>query len=735
VGESRVELLAEKVRGIMVELSGSDVPASARNTTFVELGFDSLFLTQLSTRLNRELKVKLKFRQLSEEFPAIDTLAKHLDTIVPKELLSAPAPAAVVSPARVAAMGASTAHGSSYAVQAAPSFQALASYQALPRVGPVGVPANDQQGNALERVFAQQLQIMAQQLSMLSGAPLAAPTQASLPLQVLPLAPIAPPPAVAEPAAAEPRAPDAPVLAATPEVDPSAPAPKPFGAQARIERNDRSAFNPRQQRHLEQLIARYSEKTRGSKAYTQQHRSHLADPRAVSGFHPKIKEMTYSIVAKRSAGSRIWDIDGNEYIDMLNGYGSCFFGHAAPFVVEALQKQVVDGFEIGPQNYMAGEVAERFCRMVGHDRAAFCNTGSEAVLGAIRMARTITGKTKVVMFNGAYHGINDEVIVRGSATGKGLPAAAGIPGEHTSNIIMFDYGDPAALTAIEAQADEIAAVIVEPVQSRKPELQPRDFLHALRALTEKNEIALIVDEVVCGFRVAPGGAQEYFGIKADIATYGKVVGGGMPIGVIAGKREYMDALDGGHWQFGDASVPEVGVTYFAGTFVRHPLVLAAARASLIFLEREGPALQQGVNQRAAGLADGMNAFARSAGVPVWFGQFASVMKPHWSEEQTLPDLLFAHMRLRGVHIYDGRPCFLTITHGDAEVAQVLEAFKESIHELQAGGFFVHPERDKPTISAEPPVPGARLGRDQHGNPAWFMPDPARPGKYQLIAAS
>ncbi len=691
VSEARIELLGQKIWNITAELAGSDLPPAARTTSFVELGFDSLFLTQLSTRLNRELKVKLKFRQLSEEFPTIEALAKHLEPQVQLDAPSAPSP--VAAPVAVAAL---------------PSLPSL----------PV-TPANDVNTSSLERVFAQQLQIMASQLAMLGGAPVqAAPVAVPASAQRAPVAPLTLAAAAQPAAAAE---------------EPKAPA-KPFGAQARIERQDASNFTPRQQRHIEQLIAQYNEKTKGSKAYTQQHRAHLADPRAVSGFHPRLKEMTYSIVAKRSSGSRIWDVDGNEWIDMLNGYGSCFFGHAAPFITKALHEQVDAGFEIGPQNYQAGVVAEQFCRMTGHERAAFCNTGSEAVLGAIRMARTINGKQKVVMFNGAYHGINDEVIVRAGLKGQGLPAAAGIPREHTSNIIMFDYGDPAALAAIEAQADDIAAVIVEPVQSRRPELQPREFLHALRALTEKQEIALIIDEVVCGFRVAQGGAQEYFGIKADIATYGKVVGGGLSIGVIAGKRQYMDALDGGHWQFGDASVPEVGVTYFAGTFVRHPLALAAARASLTYLEQQGPDLQKRINARATELANAMNEFARQAGVPVWFGQFSSVMKPHWSEEQALPDLLFAHMRLRGIHIYDGRPCFLTIAHGDAEVAAVLDAFKEAIHDMQHGGFFVRPEQDKPAISADPPVPGARLGRDQHGNPAWFMPDPARPGKYQLIAA-
>jgi len=735
VTDSRLEQLVERVRTIMVDLSGSDLPASARSASFLDLGFDSLFLTQLSTRLNKELKVKLRFRQLTDEFPSIETLAKHLEPLVSKDALPPAQAVKPAAPAPVAAAAVAAPAISAPPPQLAPQPMAASPMLASPML------TTGAGSSVLERVFSQQLQVMARQLAMLSGQPMQALAQPPITIE-------ATQPAAQPQAQAQQMAP--PTLSTAPletevgglveaevakeEAAPAAPA-KPFGAQVRIEKRDSAELTPRQQRHLEQLIQRYNEKTKGSKAYTQKHRARLADPRAVSGFHPKIKEMIYSIVAARSNGSRIWDIDGNEFIDMLCGYGSCFFGHAAPYVVEALEKQVKNGFEIGPQHHLAGVVADLFCDMVGHDRAAFCNTGSEAVLGAIRMARTVTGKNKMVMFTGAYHGINDEVIVRGTPSGRSLPAAAGIPAPHTSEVIMLDYGDPAALDVIRAQADDIACVIVEPVQSRKPELQPKEFLQALRKLTEEEGIAYIVDEVVCGFRVAQGGAQEYFGIKADIATYGKVVGGGMPIGVIAGKREYMDALDGGYWQFGDASVPEAGVTYFAGTFVRHPLVLAAAKASLEFLKQQGPELQRGINARATHLADSMNTFAKQAGVPLWFGQFSSVMKGHWSVEQTLGDLPFAHMRLRGVHIYDGRPCFLTVAHTDADVEFVLDAFKESIHELQRGGFFVQPGEEKKAVSDEPPVPGARLGRDQHGNPAWFMPDPARPGKYQLIAAS
>ena len=147
-------------------------------------------------------------------------------------------------------------------------------------------------------------------------------------------------------------------------------------------------------------------------------------------------------------------------------------------------------------------------------------------------------------------------------------------------LMVLDYGRPESLELIRRHGHELAAVLVEPVQSRRLDLQPREFLHELRRITEETGTALVFDEVVTGFRIHPGGAQAHFNIRADVATYGKVVGGGLPIGIVAGKPRFLDALDGGQWRFGDASFPEVGVTFFAGTFVRHPIAIAVAKAVL-----------------------------------------------------------------------------------------------------------------------------------------------------------
>jgi glutamate-1-semialdehyde aminotransferase len=253
--------------------------------------------------------------------------------------------------------------------------------------------------------------------------------------------------------------------------------------------------------------------------------------------------------------------------------------------------------------------------MTGNERMTFCNTGSEAVIAALRVARTVTGRSKVVLFAGAYHGMFDEVLVKGLNTSRSsqtLPIAPGIPRENLGNIVVRSYGASESLDWIRKHAAELAAVLVEPVQSRHPNLQPRDFLQQLREVTRASGTALIFDEVVTGFRVHPAGCQGRFDIRADLATYGKVLAGGMPIGVLAGKAEFMDALDGGTWQFGDDSFPSVGVTFFAGTFVRHPLALAAAKAILQYLKGQGPQLQEHLSMRTADLVKALNGCSNKA---------------------------------------------------------------------------------------------------------------------------
>ncbi len=495
-----------------------------------------------------------------------------------------------------------------------------------------------------------------------------------------------------------------------------------------MERGPAGALTPAQRKHLDALIARYVRRTAESKRLTEASRPHLADPRSVAGFRRIWKEMVYPIVVDRSSGSKLWDVDGNEYIDLVCGFGPILLGHNPAIVREAIKSQLDQGIETGPQTPLAGKVAQLFCEMTGMERVAFCNTGSEAVLAAIRVARTVTGRDLIVMFSGAYHGIFDEVLVRAAKVdgiSRPIPLAPGIPSNMTDNILVLEYGSPAALDVVKARGHELAAVLVEPVQSRRPDLQPRDFVKRLRELTQASGTALILDEVVTGFRTHSGGIQALWEVRADLATYGKVVGGGLPIGLVAGCAKYMDALDGGMWCYGDDSFPEVGVTFFAGTFVRHPLALAAAHAVLTHLKSEGPELQRRLNLRTTQLVEALTRQVAALAAPFRITHFSSWLWLNLPAELPFASLLYPCMRARGVHLLEGRPVFITTAHSDADLERVVHGFRDSIIELQAGDFL-------PGGEEQPPVPGARRGRDLSGKQAWFVSDPKHPRKYLQV---
>ncbi len=632
--------LIDDLRGVFEDVSGLDLSQADPASLFVELGLDSLTLTQASIQVRKRFGVAVTFRQLLAQWRSLRLLADHLQ----------------------AALSAAQSHRP-------------ASAQSAPALAPYANAAPRAEG----------------------AAALALPASDS--------------------------------AAAAQRYDVK----KAFGAIARIHTQSHS-ITPRQRVRLDAFIRRYLQRTRNSRDYTTAHRGHLADPRVVNGFRPLTKEITYQIVIERSQGARLWDIDGNEYVDALCGFGMNLFGWQPDFVRQAVQRQLDAGYELGPQHPLAGEVAALVCELTGFDRAGLCNTGSEAVMAAVRMARTVTGRNTVVLFTGSYHGTFDEVVVRAGRGGKGIPAAPGIMAGMFGDVRVLDYGSDEALAFIRAHAHDLAAVLVEPVQSRRPDFQPREFLQQVRTITQAQGCCLIFDEVITGFRAHLGGTQALFDIRADLACYGKVIGGGFPIGVVAGRRDYMDALDGGAWQYADDSVPSVGVTYFAGTFVRHPLALAAAQASLLYLKAQGPALQEQLNQTTAALAAELNAFCRQQGAPLEIRTFASLWRVSWLQDHPLQDLLFAMMRSRGVHILDNFPCFLTTAHGAAELQLLSQAFRESVLELQESDFLpARPGAAGVFDAARPPRPGARLGRDMDGQPAWYVPHPDDPKRYLKIS--
>lgn len=674
--------LIEKLKEILENAAGIETTGVDPKSNFLEIGLDSLLLTQIALTLKKEFKLPITFRKLTEEYNSLDLLAEYLDANIEKD---SPAPSVIPTNKQ---MDVSQKENGSIN---------LASESPIDHI-------------------SRQIQLLAQQIAVLQNGESIKENTPSF-------------------ATSDSRIKVSLENDITPEE--AIELKKPFGATARIERQSQE-LSPRQRNYLNNLVARYNEKTQGSKAYTQAYRSCMADPRVVSGFRPNTKELVYQLVVKKSEGSYLWDIDGNKYIDMLNGFGSTMLGYQPDFIKEALRDQIDKGFETGPQHELAGEVSKLICEFTKHERVAFCNTGSEAVLGAMRVARTVTGKNLIVAFSGSYHGIMDEVLVRGTKKLKTFPAASGILSDNVQNMLILEYGTDESLSIIRNRADEIAAVLVEPVQSRRPEFQPIEFLKTLRSLTEEKSIALVFDEVITGFRMHPGGAQALFDIKADIATYGKVVGGGMPIGVIAGSRLYMDALDGGFWQYGDASIPEIGVTYFAGTFVRHPLTLSAAKAILLYMKEKGPKLQEDLNHKTQLFTSELQAICEKYKVPFFVVRFGSLWKIKFKEEYPYSELVFALMRKKGIHIWDGFPCFLVESHTKDDLDFVVQKFEDSIIELLDHDFIptteplkLHYPEETSKIFA-PPVPGALLGKDAEGNPAWFLPDDNIPGKYLQI---
>jgi iturin family lipopeptide synthetase A len=686
---SRLPYIESEVTAVMKHVSGRDLGAADVSATFFDLGFDSLLLTQASQALRQKFAVKLTFRQLMETLVSVSAIAGYLDEHLPADKFTGPP-----EPAKPSAPVGGQPKQANQAV-AKPTLREIKS-------GALAV-TNGAGDEFIDRVVKQQLALMNQQLDLLrasghdvesSEVPGSSDSVAQSSTAIAPaqkddlrgdqLSPFAVP-------------------------DKSKPAPdqpmRQFGPYKPLDRSPGGGLTPLQQEHLDNLITAYNARTPRSKAYAQKHRGHLADPRTVAGFRQAWKEMVYPIVVKHSHGARFWDLDGNEYIDVSMGFGTNLFGHNPQFLVKAMHNQLGHGVEVGPQSPLAGKVASLLCELSGQERAAFASSGSEAVLAAVRLARTVTGRTRIAT-TGGYHGINDEVLVRASVVDgvrRPVPIAPGIPQHAVDQVLVLDYGSPDSLELLRAHAHELAAVLIEPVQARRPDLQPLEFLREVRKITAESGTVLIFDELITGFRSAPGGAQAYFGIEADLVTYGKIIGGGLPIGAICGKAKYMDALDGGAWQYGDDSAPEAGMTFFAGTYVRHPLAVRAALSVLTLLKREGAALQDELSARTARFARQMNEWCEKEQVPMRVTFFCSMMYFVFQQEFKYSSLLFAHLRLKGLHILEGRPCFLSTAHTDEEVDYMLDLFRESIEELRAADFVPKPATPEIKAVVKPAV--------------------------------
>ncbi|POF30629.1 amino acid adenylation domain-containing protein [Roseibium marinum] len=629
----------QDVSDLIRTISGIEIAGHDLDSNLFALGMDSLLLMQLRNAVQKRFGVDLKMSRFHEELSSVRRIADYLAEVVP------PAPVAAPSPR-----------------PEPPVFQAHPVAETFVPAVPLPTAAA---GTSLEAIVQQQLKLMSDQIALLSGQRV----EASPPRPAAAVAPV-PPVNTAR-------------NKSHPATMPAAGAPLAAAG---------SDLTDRQRAYVRDLIARYTERTAASKTYAGKARPKLADWIATIGYNPDLKELVYPIVSAGSEGSRIRDIDGNSYIDLSCGFGVDLLGHQPAFVTEAIRKQLSEGMELATQSDLAEETAELLCDLTGCERVAFSNTGTEAVMTAYRLARAVTGKSRIAIFRGSFHGSYDGAMAFGSPLGT-MSASLGILQNQIEDVIVLDYGSEAALETIAAEADQLAGVLVEPVQSRNPELQPRDFLHALRKLTGERDITLIFDELITGFRCHPGGAQAYFGVKADIVTYGKVLGGGLPISAIAGKARFIDPMDGGAWTYGDDSGPTTTQIFFGGTFCRHPLAMASARATLNHLKMQGPALQRDLSARTRDMTGRLNAMFARLGIPFRIAFFASQFQlrqvtAQGEVYQTLElSLFFFSLVLQGVYTWERRTCFLSTAHSDTDIAAIEKAMEAAARDLLKGGFF------------------------------------------------
>lgn len=444
-------------------------------------------------------------------------------------------------------------------------------------------------------------------------------------------------------------------------------------------------FTNEQQKHLDTLIANIVNQTNRTKQITQDQRLVLANNRNVAGFKPETKEITYQIIAEEAKGAKIVDLDNNEYVDLTMGFGVNILGYNPDFIQTALEEELKKGYAVGPMNATAGKVAALISELTGNERVAFYNSGSEAIMVALRLAKATTGREKYVIFKESYHGTFDGILALNNPLDPDnpIPLAPGITDNFIQNAIVLEYGSKESLVYIEENAYELAAVLVEPVQSRRPDIQPKQFLQEIRKTTASNGVALIFDEVISGFRVHIGGAKKWFEIEPDLCTYGKVVGGGMPVGVVAGNAKFMDAVDGGSWQFGDDSYPNKPTTFVAGTFNQHPLTMRASFEMLSYLKKEGNELQNNLNKKTTKLVNRLNTYFNSVGATIKVVSFGSLfrffLQGGW-------DLFYQHLLSNKVYVWEGRNCFLSTAHTDEDIEFVYQAIVKATETIMNSGW-------------------------------------------------
>ncbi len=380
----------------------------------------------------------------------------------------------------------------------------------------------------------------------------------------------------------------------------------------------------------------------------------------------------------QGAGARIWDVDGREYIDYVASWGPLILGHAHPEVIAAVTEAAQEGTSFGAPTWREVELAQLICQLVPSiEMVRLVNSGTEATMSAIRLARGYTGRKKIVKFDGCYHGHADSFLVKagsGVAT-LWIPGSPGVPEEIVANTISIPYNDLKTLKEVlDTQGDEIACVIVEPVAGNMGVVPPReDFLPRLREWTEQRGIVLIFDEVITGFRVALGGAQELYQVKPDLTCLGKIIGGGLPVGAYGGKKEIMNQV-----------APE-GPVYQAGTLSGNPLATAAGLATLKVLSR--PGTYEALEARAEALTQGLAEILKGLSLPVKMNRVGSMMTLFFTNQEVvdfntaassdteLYGRYWRAMLTEGIYLAPSQfeAAFISLAHGQEEIDETLNA--------------------------------------------------------------
>lgn len=399
--------------------------------------------------------------------------------------------------------------------------------------------------------------------------------------------------------------------------------------------------------------------------------SWLADPRLIAGYRDIYKDLQVPISSTSASGSSFISVDGKEYLDFTMGFGVQFFGHNPSFIKDVLSDAITNNsLFIGPQSSLAYSNAKLLCQVTGHDRALFCNTGTEAVMTAIRLARAHTKRTKILQFNGSYHGHNDmNLAVQVTKTANSSPSSLGTSPRFTEDTLMTDYTDINVIShIITLNHDTLAAVLVEPIQSRSPSIDKAKLLRVLRTLCTKYGIILIYDEVLIGFRCNLTSSLGFFGVKSDISIYGKIIGGGFPIGAVAGNESILSFLDGGTW-FTNDTPPQTSKIFFAGTFNKNHLTMLACNQVLNYFINDNGLSQYKLNRLTRSLCKSLNLIFQQRGLSIRVAYASSFFR-----FLGVPPAFYLELLYHGIYIWEGRTCFLSLSHSHQDI----EYFKVSV---------------------------------------------------------